>query len=285
MKTEYRAAYFGRASLPESLIADGGPTDATITFKPWVQTVSTSLVYRFNSGGASAFAGDPPERTFMKAPAPVAAPNWTGFYVFGGGGGGMWDADNDASNAAESGSTRDQHLGGRGWFGAVGAGYDWLLGGSWVTGVFAEGMFGAINGTISDPFFQVEGTEKLRTAWAAGARAGYLVAPSVLSYVNAGYTASEWSGASLTPLFTTPSFHLDGWFVGGGVENSLNIFGISAPGWNMKTEYRAAYFGRATLTEQVGGSIIGETVTFKPLVQTISTSLVYRFNSEATTKY
>ena len=37
-----------------------------------------------------------------------------------------------------------------------------------------------------------------------------------------------------------------GWFVGGGVENNLDIFGISAPGWFMKTEYRAAYYDNKT---------------------------------------
>ena len=47
----------------------------------------------------------------------------------------------------------------------------------------------------------------------------------------------------------TPSFHRDGWFVGGGVENNLNIFGISAPGWFMKTEYRSAYYDAHNLPE------------------------------------
>jgi outer membrane immunogenic protein len=294
MKTEYRAAYFGRSSLPESF--DDGFLGSTITFKPWVQTISTSLVYRFNQDGpGSALAADLPARSYTRPPSAVA-PNWTGFYVFGGVGGGIWDAANGATdNFGDIG--RDQHMGGHGAFGTVGAGYDWQLGGSWVTGVFADGMFGSIKGSIADPLtlseIEIEGTEKLRNTWAIGARAGYLVAPNVLSYVNAGYTRSNWSGASLTDFgrtggdnATTPSFHRDGFFVGGGVENSLNIFGISAPGWNMKTEYRAAYFGRSSLPESlvVDGSP-GETLTFKPLVQTISTSLVYRFNSEATTKY
>jgi outer membrane immunogenic protein len=183
-------------------------------------------------------------------------------------------------------------MAGNGVFGTVGAGYDWRLGGSWVTGVFADGMFGSIKGSINDGE-EFEGAEKLRDSWAIGARAGYLVAPNVLSYVNAGYTRSDWSGVTLTDISggiseaaTTPSFHSDGFFVGGGFENSLNIFGISAPGWNMKTEYRAAYFGRVALPEQFIGAI-DETVTFKPWVQTISTALVYRFNPDslAATKY
>jgi outer membrane immunogenic protein len=81
---------------------------------------------------------------------------------------------------------------------------------------------------------------------------------------------------------TTPSFRRDGWFVGGGVEHNLDIFGITAPGWFMKTEYRSAFYDRITLPETltpaIGGGLSGNAVTFKPWVQTISTSLVYRFN-------
>ena len=114
---------------------------------------------------------------------------------------------------------------------------------------------------------------------------GYLVAPNVLSYVNAGYTGSHWSGSSLAAGFggpfitTTGSFNRSGWFVGGGVENNLNIFGISSPGWFMKTEYRAAYYDTKTLNELTpANTLAGRDIAFKPFVQTISTSLVYRFN-------
>jgi outer membrane immunogenic protein len=119
-------------------------------------------------------------------------------------------------------------------------------------------------------------------------RLGYLVAPNVLSYVNAGYTGAQWSSTGMSTLaaaggpviITTPSFTRNGFFVGGGVENNLNIFGITAPGWFMKTEYRAAYFDRVTLPETfvATGLPTGDSTTFKPFVQTISTSLVYRFN-------
>ncbi len=52
MKTEYRSAFYDRITLPETVIATGLPATTAITFKPWVQTISTSLVYRFNWGGA-----------------------------------------------------------------------------------------------------------------------------------------------------------------------------------------------------------------------------------------
>src|SRR5215216_6410012 len=70
---------------------------------------------------------------------------------------------------------------------------------------------------------------------------------------------------------TTPSFRRDGWFIGGGVENNLNIFGISAPGWFMKTEYRSAFYDRISLPETFtpafGGGLTGGAITFKPWVQ------------------
>jgi outer membrane immunogenic protein len=238
----------------------------------------------------SAFAADM-ARPYTKAPPPVAPVyNWTGFYIFGGGGGGIWDAKSNMVNVPPGANpflpSRDQKVGGDGWFGTVGIGYDWQFSPNWVAGVFGDGQFGEIKGSLTDTFNSFEGQEKLRTSYAAGVRLGYLVAPNVLSYVNGGYSGSEWSGTTMTSLFpaipgtiTTPSFHRNGWFVGGGVENNLDIFGINIPGLFMKTEYRTAFYDRITLPETlVGFGPLNQGVTFKPIVQTISTSLVYRFN-------
>jgi len=299
MKTEYRSAFYNRISLPETFVPaiGGGLSGTGLTFKPWTQTISTSLVYRFNSTVPTGTAAEVAARPYTKAPSAESVANWTGFYAFGGGGGGLWNADSNAVVApgfpVANPLTRDVRFGGSGWFATVGAGYDWQFNGTWVAGVFADGQFGDLRGSLGNQFFLgTEGTEKLRTSYAAGARLGYLVAPNVLSYVNAGYTGSEWSGTiqSLqTPgggaLLTTPAFHRDGWFVGGGVENSLNILGVAAPGWFMKTEYRSAFYDRISLRENLlpgnAGPLFpfsGVTASFKPWVQTISTSLVYRFN-------
>jgi outer membrane immunogenic protein len=238
----------------------------------------------------SAMAADMAPR-YTKAPAPLpVAPSWTGFYIFGGGGGGLWDA-NTSVIATGSGLPIlpiNQQQGGNGWFGTVGGGYDWQFSGSWVAGIFADGQFGSIKGTIQDQGPFVLGREKMRDAWAVGVRAGYLVAPNVYSYVNGGYTGSDWSGTTLLSSISglpagahTNSFtNNSGWFVGGGVENSLNIFGIAAPGWFMKTEYRAAYYNKKNISELFDGTNtpVGRDITFSPMVQTISTSLVYRFN-------
>jgi outer membrane immunogenic protein len=236
----------------------------------------------------SASAADLAARPYTKAPPPMAPIyNWTGFYIFGGVGGGIWDASTFTRGTATGVPLSiNQTQGGDGWFGTVGAGYDWQFS-NWVFGIFGDGQFGSLRGTIQDPFFGLTGRIKEQDAWAAGARLGYLVAPNVLSYVNGGYSGSHWSGTTLLNTFSgfaggahTNSFNRNGVFVGGGVENNLNIFGISAPGWFMKTEYRAAYYGRQNITEFVDGTNLpaGHDINFKPWVQTISTSLVYRFN-------
>jgi outer membrane immunogenic protein len=240
----------------------------------------------------SAQAADLAARPYTKAPmmAP-AAPSWTGFYIFGGGGGGIWDANGGVNSTATGNCIvcTNTRPGGDGWFGTVGAGYDYQMG-SWVGGVFADGTWGALKGNIGDASTGISGivgNEKMKDAWAVGARLGYLVAPNVLSYVNAGYTGTDWSGTTLLSSGTglpsglhTDGFNTGGAFVGGGVENNLNIFGITAPGWFMKTEYRAAYLDSKSLNERIDGTnaLFGKDITFKPFTQTISTSLVYRFN-------
>jgi outer membrane immunogenic protein len=236
----------------------------------------------------SALAADlPAAMPYTKAPVmPAPVYNWTGFYIFGGAGGGVWDADTLTFNNV-TGVPLVGGQGGDGYFGTVGAGYDWQFNQTWVAGLFADGQFGSLKGSISGASNggPVTGTEKLQDTWAVGARLGWLVAPNVLSYVNAGYTQSYWSGAQYTNIITgvsgiisTPSFNKGGGFVGGGVENNLNIFGITAPGWFMKTEYRAAYFSSINLVESNLAGLTTASTSFKPFVQTISTSLVYRFN-------
>jgi len=225
-------------------------------------------------------------RPYVKAAPPVVALNWTGLYIFGGGGGAMWNADNYTTQPGNPApSTRKQRLGGDGWYGTVGLGYDWQLNDKWVLGLFGDAQFGDVSGSMRDDYWDAEGTVKMRNSYAVGARLGVLIAPNVLSYANAGWTRSEWSGANLydTPgnvwSLSTPSFNRNGWFVGGGVENNLDLFGISAPGWFMKTEYRASYFDSAKLNVvDPSGAPVDHTVTFKPWTQTVATSLVYRFN-------
>ena len=237
----------------------------------------------------SALAADLPARTYSKAPMIEPVPSWTGFYLFGGAGGGLWDANTGVVQTGTGlcGLCINQKQGGDGWYGTVGAGYDWQFSGDWVAGIFADGQFGSIKGSIQDQVHEVTGWEKNRDSWAVGVRLGYLVAPTVYSYVNAGYSGADWSSTTLLNSFTglasgshTNSFTTNGWFIGGGVENKLALFSFLGPNWFMKTEYRAAYYNNKSISELFDGTNLpnGSDITFKPIVQTISTSLVYRFN-------
>ena len=240
--------------------------------------------------GLAVAADLPAAPAYSKAPVVAPTPSWTGFYIFGGGGGGVWDASTGVSSTATGAciACMSNRQGGDGYFGTAGAGYDWQVSPRWVFGIFGDGQFGSFKGSISDPTISAVANVKLQDTWAAGARVGYMVAPNVLSYVNAGYTGSEWGSSTLVSAFSggpvgfhTAGFNTQGWFVGGGVENNLDIFGISAPGWFMKTEYRAAYYDNKSINELVDGTnaLAGASINFNnSLVQTVSTSLVYRFN-------
>jgi len=236
----------------------------------------------------SASAADIAARPYAKAPMVAAAPSWTGFYLFGGAGGGLWASDqNVRTNPGGLPLTVDQRQGGSGWFGTVGLGYDWQVSPSWVLGAFADGQFGSIKGSLVDPTVGFTGQQKVQDSWAAGMRLGYLVAPNVLSYVNGGYSGAHFSGTNMLSVLTgvpvgvhTNSYNRNGWFVGGGVENNLSLFGISSPGWFMKTEYRSAYYDKKTINElfDVTNLSTGRDIRANNWNQTISTSLVYRFN-------
>ena len=247
---------------------------------------ATAMTAAAFSGSANAADMGMPMKA---APPPAPVMSWTGFYLFGGAGGGLLAADTYTRDTLTGVPlTINQRMGGSGWFGTVGGGYDWQVSPGWVVGILGDYQFGSIRGTIQDPLTGISGTEKMQDAWAAGVRVGYLIAPNVLSYVNGGYTGAHFSGTSLVNLAGVPvgahtnSFNTNGWFIGGGVENNLNIFGITAPGWFMKTEYRSSFYdnNNRRLTELVDGTnaLVGHDINYRPWVQTISTSLVYRFN-------
>ena len=83
----------------------------------------------------SAVAADMAPRTYAKAaPMPVAVASWTGCYIAGGGGYGLWNQENttyDVSTLPRTQVTGTTTAGGRGYFGTVGGGcdYQFALGG------------------------------------------------------------------------------------------------------------------------------------------------------------
>jgi outer membrane immunogenic protein len=203
-------------------------------------------------GASAALAADLPLAVKATPAPPLPAVNWTGCYVNGGGGYGMWNQDHftetfPAPSVALSSTTT---TGGRGWFGVVGGGCDYqftALQHDFVVGVLADYDFMNLSGTFQDSAIGFGDTERERSAWAAGGRIGYLVTPSVLTYVNGGYTQSRFDQVNYSVLFIPPpaipsgssisANTYRGWFIGGGTELALEWF----PGlfWRNEFDMRA----------------------------------------------
>jgi outer membrane immunogenic protein len=272
-RNEYRYGYYGNHLLTVTGTNPLLPISNSINFKPTVQTVTTQIVFKFNPGISSAVDGE----------LPAAGPaSWSGLYVNAGGGYGLWAADTSATT-----SPIKQTQGGKGWLGRAGGGFDYQFMPMIVAGVFADFDASSLKGTIQDMGGRVGGDIKQTYSWAAGARAGLLATPNILSYVSAGYTSTHFTSVNL--LFAippaiagtssgvgTPAFTADGWFLGSGVETTLPILGR---GWFWRNEYRYAQYQAQTLPETVltTGAVVSH-MSFKPTVQTITTQLVYKFN-------
>jgi outer membrane immunogenic protein len=235
----------------------------------------------------AANAADLPPQAPARAPAMVPAPapvySWTGFYLNAGGGYGIWQAMNSTlTPAGVCAACATQTLGGRGYLGTAGGGFDYQFNDWLVAGIFADYDFMSLKGTIQDNFVAgFTGNINETWAWAAGVRGGWLITPQIFSYFNGGVTETRFGSASLTPLAggaivdTTPAFTKTGWFLGGGVETTLNLLG---PGWFLRSEYRYSSYNTSNVPETgVGGAVV-HVITFKPYVETLTTSLIYKFN-------
>src|SRR5450432_1476181 len=152
----------------------------------------------------SAIAADLPARTYSKAPVMVAPmPSWTGCYIGGGGGYGLWNQENTSFDDIFTPRLQfsdPETSGGRGYFGTVQAGCDYQFPlGSYnlVIGAFGDYDFSSLKGNVALPGFALltspVGSEKMSSAWSAGARAGWLVTPNLLTYFSAGYTQATFN--------------------------------------------------------------------------------------------
>jgi outer membrane immunogenic protein len=232
----------------------------------------------------SAIAAD--MRMPVKAPPAPPPPvyTWTGCYLGGGGGYGMFDHEHDVEALGVVVFPKVD-TGGRGWFGTVQGGCDLqfnsflpILGGSMIIGAFADGDWGNIKGTSA--IGTLVGDEKLDQSWAAGARLGWLPTDRFLTFVSGGYTNAHLRNINYAfPPFAATleeqGHRVDGWFIGTGYEYNLGWL----PGLTWKTEYRFADYGSRTDT------IIGlpsGTPAFTSgshlFVQTLRSELVWRFN-------
>lgn len=243
-------------------------------------------VFALTSGAA--LAADIARKAPLAAPPPPSA-NWTGCYVDGGAGYGMWQQNHFIETFPglhQIFSAEDSN--GRGWLGRFGGGcdYQFTLGtlGNFVIGALADYDFMSLKGFAADA--SVGGETKESSAWGVGGRFGYLVTPSLLTYINGGYSQTRFdrvdlfSTTLLTPLgFFIPAHTYRGWFFGGGTEYALTWLPIR--GLFLRSEYRYASYQAADVPQlnSITGTptgLSGEHI--KNAVQTVTTALVWRFN-------
>jgi outer membrane immunogenic protein len=242
---------------------------------------------------APALAADMAAKAPMRAAAPVVyAPSWTGCYIGGGGGYGLWNQENTGfiDGPPRVQVTGTSTAGGRGYFGTVQGGCDYQFGFAGlnlVVGGFGDYDFASLKGKLSPPGIGglLVGDEKMSSAWAAGGRLGWVALPSLLTYFTAGYTEATFDRTnfftSFPPIGIPAGFFVDkktykGYFIGAGDEYALSFL----PGLFWKTEYRVSTFDRETNFGRLTttGALTGVSEDSKKWVQTIRSELVYRFN-------
>jgi outer membrane immunogenic protein len=245
----------------------------------WLLSTAAALAMASPTIAADLRAAAPPVKAL---PPPPVVYSWTGCYVDGGGGYGFSNSDsfrtNDNGVAVSSSVTN----GGRGFFGTAGGGCDLQFGQRWVLGAFGNYDFADIKGDSAIPNTNLVGREKQDSAWAVGGRLGYTLSPSIMTYVNGGYTQARFDGFGLasqvngTPANLQIGAHTySGWFVGSGFEYNLGFM----PGLFWRTEYRFSQYGRDTLPIlDNGGGLTGLNVESEKSIQTIRSELVWRFN-------
>jgi outer membrane immunogenic protein len=239
------------------------------------------------TAGTAGAADLPTKAPPMVAAAPIQS--WTGCYISGGIGYGMWNQDESVTFGLTSGTYTN---GGRGWLGRGGVGCDYQFSPSFVVGAFGDydwaniksnGVSGANFTVTGAPGTPVAAAEKENRAWHAGLRLGYLPYPNLMTFVSGGWTQAHFTQRDYFSLLTgvasgvsLPDNTYDGWFLGGGTEYRLPWW----QGLTWKTEYRFAQYKNADLpafftTTGIANGLIAHDEKF---VQTVTTSLVWRFN-------
>lgn len=239
-----------------------------------------------------AIAADMPMKAARPAPLPVPVATWTGCYVGGGGGYGLYDIEtrmyNDAGGVAVP-LNRQFDQGGRGWIGTVqgGCDYQFALGTyQLVIGAFGDYNWSDMKGDFTGNGGRVgleSGREKVDNFWSVGGRIGWLITPAVLTYFSGGYTEAHRTGVGtyLNAVNVPVGFGLrggstQGWFLGSGIEYQLGWI----PNVTIKTEYRFSEFDQRDNREfsTVTGLNNANFSRDKLFTQTVITTLSYRFN-------
>jgi outer membrane immunogenic protein len=257
--------------------------------------------------GGQALAADMAVKA-RPAPPPVPVANWTGCYIAGSVGYGLFDNETsgrfrDPNTGAFFVASAPVDYGGRGSLAGGGGGCDYQFGlggmGQFVIGFLGDYYWSDMRGTrgsvLGSNFVPggFSAQEKVDSQWAVGGRVGWLVNPNTLTYFSGGYTEAKLTGVGdfFSPVVgggflgvSLPGRTVQGWFLGGGVEYQSGWL----PGLTWKTEYRFSEYDRVDRFERFNGggafvgvpagTLTGFVSSDKLFTQTVMTSLVYRFN-------
>lgn len=237
-------------------------------------------------GSAQAADLPMPAPVYKVPPAPVYS--WTGCYIGGGGGYGMWNQDSFVTVGGAP-LTASETGGGAGWFGQGQVGCDYqftapILNVTAIVGAFGDYEAGSLTGNAST-IPGLVGNERESASWAGGARAGVLIAPRVLGYFDGGWSQARFDSFNYSSAMAggaasgigLPAQTYNGWFVGSGFEYAFDWLPVR--GLFLKTEYRYGQYGRASVP--LSGPLVttgGADLDSLKSSQMVSTELVWRFN-------
>ena len=188
--------------------------------------------------------------------------------------------------------------GGQGWTGQVkvGADYQFAPGpfGNIVAGVFADYDPSNLKGNFSTGLATgfnnpIDGQEKINSSWAVGGRIGFLVTPTVLTYVNGGYTNERLGGIERGQLWNPRRRRCDDHFCIAQSGRLVHRWRLSRRRSRLSRSRACSsipntatrYFNATTLPVTTTGGLGGSAptgMTVKTNVQTVVSGLDYRFN-------
>jgi outer membrane immunogenic protein len=246
------------------------------------KTLIASVMLGALAAGSAMAADMAVKAPIMRAP-PMPVFSWTGCYIAGDIGYGMWNQETfQVINATGAQRTPTETGGGRGWFGGGQVGCDYQIASSWVIGAQADWDWANLKGSPNFGSGNI-GDEKNDWTWAAGGRIGYVVMPQLLAYVSGGYTQAHFAAVSFVSDFSGLPDNLfindhtySGWYLGSGYEYGVSFL----PGLFWKTEYRYSEFQADVLPHLFvsTGLANGFSSNSKKFTQTIRSELVWRFN-------
>ena len=220
----------------------------------FVASLSAAALSLAAIGGASA-ADLPVKAPAYDAPAAVAAPSWTGWYVGVAGGGGWGSAEQTDLTPFSSGryDTRGGVIGGT-------VGYNWQSG-PVVFGLETDLSYATLKGstTGTDPASGTCGgahcESEIRALGTVRGRLGLAAWDNLLPYVTGGLAYANVRGEEGNggpTAFGSGSDWIAGWTIGAGLEGKF------APNWSAKVEYLYADLKGDVFTDNVFGVLFSE---------------------------